>query len=100
MWVAGVSVARISVELGIATDSLNRVRAKLGLLPRTPQTRAKPCEPYRDPTPQEIEERAATIRATWTPEIEERRRVAKTPGPYEFPVIHLADADDAIAESF
>lgn len=98
LWNAGVSVARISVELGIATDSLNRVRARLGLAARTPQSRAKPAEPYRDPTPSEIAERAAAVRKTWTPEIEERRRVSKTPPPYEFPVVRTGDIDDAISE--
>lgn len=98
MWNAGISVARISAELGVATDSLNRVRARLGLPPRTPHTRAKPREPYRDPTPEEIAVRSAAIRRTWTPEIEEKRRVSKTPPPYEFPTVRVEDLDDAMRE--
>jgi len=98
LWIAGTSVARISAELGIATDSLNRVRARLGLAARTPQSRAKPGEVYRDPTPAEIAERAAAVRRTWTPEVMEKRRVSKTPPPYEFPVVRLGDVDDAIGE--
>lgn len=93
-----MSVARISAELGIATDSLNRVRARLGLAARTPQSRAKPVEVYRDPTPDEIAERCAAVRKTWSPEIEEKRRVAKAPPPYEFPVVNIGDVDDAIRE--
>lgn len=93
-----MSVARISAELGIATDSLNRVRLRLRLKARTPQTRAKPGDHYRDPTPQEIAERCAAIRKTWSPEVEEKRRVSKTPPAYEFPVVHLTDVDDAINE--
>lgn len=98
LWTAGISVARISAELGIATDSLNRVRARLGLAARTPQSRAKPAEPYRDPTPAEIQERAAAIRKTWSLETMEKRRVLKSPPPYEFPVVRLTDIDDAIGE--
>lgn len=95
-----MSVARISAELGIATDTLNRVRVSLGLPARTPRTRAKPTEPYRDPTPAEIAQRAAEIRAKWTPEMEERRRVQKNSPPYEFPSVQFHDIDDAIDERF
>ncbi len=99
LWLSGMSVARISAELRISTDSLNRVRVRLGLPARTPTTRAKPGEPYRDPTPEEIAERAAAVRATWTPEVEEKRRVAKSVyRPYEFPVVSLREFDDAITE--
>lgn len=99
LWLSDMSVARISAELRISTDSLNRVRVRLNLPPRTPRTRAKPSEPYRDPTPEEIAERAAAVRATWTPDIEEKRRVTKTVfRPYEFPVISVRDIDDAMTD--
>ena len=94
MWLAGTPVASISAELGLAADSCNRVRIRLGLLPRTPLTRARPSQPYRDPTPQEIAERSLAIRMSWSPEVEERRRVSKPVG-YEFPVVREKDIDDA-----
>lgn len=101
LWLSDMSVARISAELRISTDSLNRVRVRLGLPARTPKTRAKPGEPYRDPTPSEIEERAAAVRATWSAETEEKRRVTKSIiRPYEFPVVSVRDIDDAVAGGF
>lgn len=76
LWLAGAPVARIAVEFGLTCDSTNRVRSRLQLRPRTPQNRAAPTPPEPDPTPEQIEERAATIKAGWSPETEIRRRVA------------------------
>lgn len=91
LWLSRMSVADISSELGIATFSVNAVRIRLGLKPRTAQTRAKAKPTSSDPTPEEILARAAEIRAKWDDETEFRRRVNKGVQAYEFPTISLRD---------
>lgn len=99
LWESGESMSAIAHELNVATFTLNAIRKRLGYPPRTPQNRARARNNYRDPTPEEIKERSAAIRATWSAETEERRRVAKTPGPYQFPMVKVAWIADAATVS-
>lgn len=89
LWHAGVSLRAIADELGISQDHVAVTRRRLGLPPRygsfAAATRAK-AEPIIDPTPAEIAERAAAVRARWDERTREARRVTKTAGAYEFPV--------------
>jgi len=64
----GVSVSRLWMRL---QDQLKDVRVGQG---RREARRAR-HEREPDPTPEQIAERAAAIRATWTPEIEAERRL-------------------------
>lgn len=65
----GVSVSRLWMRL---QDQLKDVRVGQG---RGGGPRRARHEREPDPTPEEIAERAAAIRATWTPEIEAERRL-------------------------
>lgn len=63
-WSAGVPVARIAAALDLTCDSVNTIRARLGLPARTPRTRAAPQPPAEsDPTPEQIAAACAAIRA-------------------------------------
>ncbi len=62
MWRSRVSVAEIAARLGLTKNGVNVIRHRLRLSRRTSATRAK-TEPYRDPTPEEIAQRAAEERA-------------------------------------
>jgi len=65
MWFDRVSVAEIGFRLGLTKNGVNLIRSRLGLLSRRESaTRARAKrEPYRDPTPEEIVQRAAEARA-------------------------------------
>jgi len=91
LWESGESVADIAADLGIATFTLNTLRHRLGLPARTAQTRAKARRDYKDPTPSQIVERSAAIRAGWSEDVRMRRLVCKQPRHYEFPVVRVCD---------
>lgn len=63
LWLAGEPVSRICETFSLAADTVNRVRGRLGLLPRTARTRAARRAPRRDPTPDEIEAMLVELRA-------------------------------------
>lgn len=96
LWAAGASLRAIADELGITQDNVSTVRRRLGLPPRygsfAAATRAK-VEPIIDPTPEEIAERSAAVRARWDERTREMRRVTKTPKEYQFPVYRSEDFD-------
>lgn len=83
LWESGTAVSRIAAEFHLTHDTVNRLRIRLELRPRTAKTRAAPRGPYRDPTADEIAERIRQVQADWTPEIEVRRRVIQPGGPVE-----------------
>lgn len=85
-WASGSAMVEITSALGITKDQLIRLRNVLRLPLRLDRAaRARP-EPMRDPTPAEIAERAAAIRAGWDARTEEARRVCKA-SPVEAMVI-------------
>jgi hypothetical protein len=77
LWASGMPEREICQTLGIRCGSFYVVKARLKLPPRP---KAKPEDEFAEvepPTPEEIAERAAAIRSTWSPEEEERRRVGR-----------------------
>jgi hypothetical protein len=83
LWEAGISLREMAEVLGMGADAVGTMRYRLGLKPRTPQTKAQRTE-QPDPTPQEIAERSAAIRDSWDDETR-LRRAGKLVQPYEFP---------------
>lgn len=83
LWTSGVAVSRIANELQFTHDTINRIRSRLKLKPRTPQSRAAPTKADRDPTPEEIRERIAVIQAGWSADTELRRRAIPQSGHVE-----------------
>lgn len=75
LWQSELRSDQIAAELGCTRGHLfNLVRKhKLGRRPQRFEAPRKSM--HDDPTPEEIEQRAAAIRATWTPE-ERRSRMA------------------------
>lgn len=63
LWRERVSVAEIAAAFEWQTDTVNRVRTRLRLAPRTARTRAARREPAGDPTPEQIASMCAVIRA-------------------------------------
>ena len=73
LWHDGVPYDRICDELKISKSQLFRMARQRKLTPRPKPPRSGRA--IIDPTPLEIAERAAAIRASWTPEEENSRRV-------------------------
>jgi len=67
LWREGLYVHEIARRLGVGVDVLiARRRDQLADLPSRKRGPRRGCKPTVDPTPEEIAERAAAIRATWT----------------------------------
>jgi hypothetical protein len=62
LWTSGIAVAVISDELGLSTDSVRKLRMRLGLVARTARTRAAPVADPRPPTRQEIRRATRILR--------------------------------------
>lgn len=71
-------VSVISAHLGIEEPAVRRLAAKLRLGPRPKQLPVE--DDAEQPSPEEISERAARVRAQWSPEERERRRVGQPRG--------------------
>ena len=73
LWQTNVPYDDICTELKISKSQLFRVARQRGLKsrPRPPRS----GKPIVDPTPLEIRQRSAAIRASWSPEEENSRRV-------------------------
>jgi hypothetical protein len=84
LWTSGVPHAEICERLGIPQGSLWRVRDHYKLPPRM-KVIPRCDRDEDDPTPEEIAERTAAIRAKWTPEETERRIVGPRPSAYRIP---------------
>ena len=85
-WASGSAMVEITTALGITKDQLIRLRGVLQLPLRLDRSaRARPA-PSADPTPAEIAERAAAVRATWDARTEEARRVYRA-APLETRVV-------------
>jgi hypothetical protein len=77
MWHGGVAVSVICGELGLSTDSVRKLRMRLGLVARTARTRAAPIADPVPPTPQEIRRATRALR-----EKHLARRRAEAPQKY------------------
>lgn len=80
LWGTGVRQFEICQELGIRPGTFWQVRQRYALPPRE---NAKPARSRHEPppTPEEIAERAAAVRAGWSAEETERRRVGSAVAP-------------------
>jgi len=79
MWAAGASQYEISQSLGIRPGTFWQVRRRYALPKRQP---ARPIAASKepDPTPEEIAERAALVRAGWSEEETDRRAIGRLRG--------------------
>lgn len=79
MWAAGASRYEICTMLGIRPGAFQHLRRRYAL-PKRNKGRpiAGSLEP--DPTPEELAERCAAVRETWSEEETERRRVGRASG--------------------
>lgn len=75
LWYSDLKGPEVCAALGISDSSLQRLRVRYKLPARTHIGGPKGNRHMVDPTPEEIEERAAIERAKWSPEEERRRRV-------------------------
>lgn len=87
-----VSNDELTKLLGITRHQFYALKAK-HCLPRRPTqcqwVTARSADGEREPTQEEIAERAAQVRATWTPEEEERRRVGPRRKEWAAPKYHF-----------
>ena len=68
LWQSELRSDEVAAELGCTRGHLFNLVRKHKLGRRPPRFEAPRKSVHPDPTPQEIEERAAAIRATWTPQ--------------------------------
>ena len=91
-WSTHMPIAALCDRYTITKDQVLRLRTVWNLpLRHDRRLRFKPKRSeMRDPTPAELEERTAAIRATWDARTEEARRVAK-PQAYSVPEIETPE---------
>lgn len=80
LWASGMPEREICQTLGIRVGSFYVLKDRLKLPPRLAAKPTRTSDDDEAPTPAEIAERAAAVRATWPQEEEERRRVGWKPG--------------------
>ena len=80
LWAAGVRQFEICQELGIRPGTFWQVRQRYALPKRNP-ARPERGRETPPPSPEEIAERAAAVRANWSEEETERRLVGRLRGP-------------------
>lgn len=83
-WSEGLLIADICQRHTLSRDQVIRLRVSLELPPRMDRGR-RHRERQETPTQEEIAQRAAEIRAGWTPEIERKRRGLECEQFYEIP---------------
>jgi len=85
------TLSDICVEFGLCMAEVRKI-ARLHELPqRPPQSMQTKSASKRLPTPEEITERAAKIRAGWTEEMRSSRWTGKREQRYVVPVIDTSD---------
>ena len=75
LWHTDLKNDELAARIGVARGNLWHLRQKYGL-PERKQQRTRP--PAVDPTPEEIIERCAEVRRSWSPEEEARRLCCKS----------------------
>lgn len=98
LWYSKMTNAELCLALKVSRGSLDVLRKRYKLDHR-PFERNNP-EYMKDssPSPEEIAERAAAIRATWSEEETERRTVGKRRQSWEMPAYAFARRDVAFNE--
>lgn len=85
-WFSGLMISEICQRHTLSRDQVVRLRVGLALPPRMDRgSRRRRAAECRTPTEDEIKQRAAEIRAKWTPETERRRAGIDGPVLYEIP---------------
>lgn len=92
-WCAHIPVAELCIRWTITKDQVVRLRDLWELPLRRDRKNFRKTVRQADPTPEEIAERAAIIRAGWSDETELERRVVK-PRQFEVRPISLSDPPD------
>lgn len=99
LWRSPLRNDELADALGTPRGSLHYLRARYKLPPRTPELWAKRTGAKQAlPTPEEIAERAAAIRATWSEEETERRTVGRRMQRWQMPAYAFARRDVAFVE--
>ena len=100
-WASHLSMHLICTHWTITKDQLIRLKTVADLPPRHDRRlRFRPQRgEIKDPTPAELEQRKAEVRAAWDEETEMRRRGIK-PQPYQLPQISLSAEAREIFEGF
>jgi hypothetical protein len=75
LWASGMPEREICQRLGVRPGSFYVLKDRMKLPARPKAEGGDDFAAAEPPTPEEIAERAAAIRAKWPPEEEERRRV-------------------------
>lgn len=80
LWASGLRQAEVCEEMGIPQGSFHLIRQRYAL-PKRECDRSIDFSASEPPTPEEIAERAAAVRAGWTDEEREKRIVGRACGP-------------------
>lgn len=86
LWFSDIKNAELAKKLGVSRARLWDIRKRYGLPPRRHE---RGGTWPRDPSPQEIEERAAEVRAGWSDEVRQNRGRGSKPQPWRPPVLSL-----------
>lgn len=84
-WATGLMISEICQRHTLSRDQVIRLRVGLELPPRMDRGSRRRKADCQTPTKEEIEQRAAEIRAKWSPETERRRAGIEGPVFYEIP---------------
>ena len=97
IWHTAMSNAEICLEIGVSRTTLDSLRHRYKL-PRRPRIMPKRLDvEENDPSHEEIESRAAEIRAGWSEEEEQRRIVGKKQVRWSTPRYSFDGRDAAFA---
>ena len=99
LWRSPLRNDELADALGAPRGSLHYLASRYKLPKRDPALWAKRGGVEADsPTPEQIEERAAAIRATWSEEEREKRRVGRRMQRWQMPAYALCHRDVAFRE--
>lgn len=98
LWYSKMTNAELCLALNVSRGSLDVLRKRYKLDHRPFERNNPEYKVDTTPTPEEIAERAAAIRATWSEEETERRTVGKRRQSWEMPAYAFARRDVAFTE--
>lgn len=84
-WASGLMIAEICQRHTLSRDQVIRLRIRLELPPRLDRRARRTKQEQETPTKEEIERRAAEIRAGWSADVERKRRGIPDDYCYEIP---------------
>jgi hypothetical protein len=98
MWYSKMTNAELCFALNVSRGSLDVLRRRYRLDRRPFERNNREYAVDRSPSPEEIEERAAAVRATWSDEEAERRYVGKRKIGWAIPAYAFARRDVSFIE--